>query len=202
MTKDEAIKLAIEAFKSMVSEGWLLHGPEGMDEAQTKCLNAAKAIEEALAKQEQGEPVAWIHEDERIGYRALEWQENALGYRGVWKKIPLYTTPQPKQEQGEPVAKKIAECLAVLRPTLVGKWPHEQALEELVSYTNQRRCENCSSLEKQNTELDSKLAEFEKQKEWVELSEDEWDKVLEDFPHIPDINDFKKIEARLKEMNS
>jgi hypothetical protein len=35
----------------------------------------------------------------------------------------------------EPVARKVAECLAVLRPALAGKFPHEQALEELVSYT-------------------------------------------------------------------
>lgn len=33
-----------------------------------------------------------------------------------------------------PKAKAIAECLAVLRPTVKGRFPHEQALEELVGY--------------------------------------------------------------------
>ncbi len=42
--------------------------------------------------------------------------------------------------QGEPVAlygrdKAIAECLAVLRPVVKRKFPHEQALEELAGYT-------------------------------------------------------------------
>lgn len=37
---------------------------------------------------------------------------------------------------------------------------------------------------------------------WVELTDEDWDEVLEDFPHIPDINDFKKIEAKLKEKNT
>ena len=38
----------------------------------------------------------------------------------------------------EPVvnAKAIAECLGVLRPLVKGKWPHEQALEELAGYTS------------------------------------------------------------------
>jgi len=40
------------------------------------------------------------------------------------------------------------------------------------------------------------------QRTWVELTDDDWDAVLEDFPHIPDINDFKKIEAKLKEKNT
>lgn len=37
-------------------------------------------------------------------------------------------------EQAEP-AQAISECLAVLRPMVKGKFPHEQALEELVGYT-------------------------------------------------------------------
>lgn len=52
-------------------------------------------VRHLLAQQsnEQVEPVAWIHEDQNMGYRALEWKRDALGYRGVWKKTPLYTHP-------------------------------------------------------------------------------------------------------------
>lgn len=39
-----------------------------------------------------------------------------------------------KTEQKQLKAKAIAECLAVLRPAVKGKFPHEQALEELVGY--------------------------------------------------------------------
>jgi hypothetical protein len=39
------------------------------------------------------------------------------------------------------------------------------------------------------------------QRTWVGLTDDDWDEVLEDFPHIPDINDFQKIEAKLKAKN-
>ena len=36
--------------------------------------------------------------------------------------------------QAEP-AQAISECIAVLRPMVKGKFPHEQALDELVGYT-------------------------------------------------------------------
>ena len=52
----EALKLALEALDAMANEGWLLCGPEGLDNAQTKCVEAITAIKEALA---QPEPVKW-----------------------------------------------------------------------------------------------------------------------------------------------
>jgi hypothetical protein len=51
MTKDEALKLAMEALDAMANEGWLLCGPEGLDNAQTKCIEAITAIKQALAQQ-------------------------------------------------------------------------------------------------------------------------------------------------------
>jgi len=59
--------------------------------------SAIKALEEALAKQEQGEPVAW-----------MVWGDNNVPSLTFTKPADkyvfdaLYTTPQPKQEQGEP----------------------------------------------------------------------------------------------------
>ena len=58
---------------------------------------------EALAKQEQGEPVA-IHQ-----YRSphcADWYDGIPDHHdghGPYEVRTLYTTPQPKQEQGEPV---------------------------------------------------------------------------------------------------
>jgi hypothetical protein len=53
---------------------------------------------------------------------------------GAYKAQESYPPAAPVQE---PVAnaKAIAECLAVLRPAVKGKWPHEHALEELACYT-------------------------------------------------------------------
>jgi len=48
------------------------------------------------------EPVAWYRDEDgiRIYYETKVWDDCT----------PLYTTPQPKQEQGEPVALKKGEC--------------------------------------------------------------------------------------------
>jgi len=84
----EAMKLALEALGLLVEE----RSSEAMDDG----YKAIKALEEALAKQEQGEPVVWFREEdeEKIYYATKAWDDC----------LPLYTTPQPKQEQGEPVA--------------------------------------------------------------------------------------------------
>jgi hypothetical protein len=79
----EAMKLALEAFKKLSDY------PHAFDE----CTNAIKALEEALAKQEQGEPDYWL------GYGLQAHTEKPFE-----DATPIYTTPQPKQEQGEPVA--------------------------------------------------------------------------------------------------
>jgi bacterioferritin-associated ferredoxin len=82
---------AITAGRQAIAEA---EKQEGQSNFCPQCEALARELK--AAKQEQGEPVAWIHEDEQIGYRSLEWKKNALGYRGVWKKIPLYTTPQQR----------------------------------------------------------------------------------------------------------
>jgi len=68
------------------------------------CSHAIKALEEALAKQEQGEPVAWVNLDDLYDLEAGEDGDVPYVVRGneqpknMPKSIPLYTTPQPAQK--------------------------------------------------------------------------------------------------------
>jgi hypothetical protein len=69
-----------------------------------RCNAYIKELEDALAKQEQDEPVAWMTIDSN-GEEYDIWYENPEGQLiEGWTYKPLYTTPQPKQEQGEPVS--------------------------------------------------------------------------------------------------
>jgi hypothetical protein len=81
----EAMTLALEA----------LEGSIAITMAKIDLRNKAiKALEEALAKQEQGKPVAWMsEEDECIFFDADK--PNPMDY-DFW--TPLYTTPQPAQK--------------------------------------------------------------------------------------------------------
>ena len=89
MTKDEALKLALEAFDSMIGRK-----PERVEQAIT-------AIKEALAQPEQ-EPVAWVSTTELLVMRG-----NALGGAKEWRislglvkqdgDVGLYTTPPQRK---------------------------------------------------------------------------------------------------------
>ena len=99
----EILKQALKSFEHIVNADWrkweeLASPEEFVRWAKSRANHTATSLRQAIAEAEKQEPVAWIHEDEKIGYKALEWKENVLGYRGVWKKIPLYTHPQPKRE--------------------------------------------------------------------------------------------------------
>jgi hypothetical protein len=115
MTKDESLKLALEAleklkrafFKSASTAEELAQGCDrGYEDYEAEfvepALKAITAIKQALAAPVQ-EPVAWIHVDAyQPSNRHLEWKENCKGYEGDWVKHPLYTTPpaaQPAQER-------------------------------------------------------------------------------------------------------
>jgi hypothetical protein len=83
-----AAKLALEALTATMST----HGfREHIEEAQDKAI---KALEEALAKQEQDEPVAWMHPDWPDGYSGFQSPVTTYMTNG-W--IPLYTTPQQRK---------------------------------------------------------------------------------------------------------
>jgi hypothetical protein len=86
----EAMKLALEALKQMQAkanfECWNLE----------ICDEAIKALEEALAKQEQGEPVAYIHRNEYNEYRLEPTDTFKVTDLPVGVEVMLYTTPQQR----------------------------------------------------------------------------------------------------------
>jgi len=91
----EAMKLALEALKEYCEHGAIFMP-----------FTAVKALEEALAKQEQGEPVACDNckkledELEHLRIKAELWKRDAI----VWKSAYDVEVGFREQEQGEPVA--------------------------------------------------------------------------------------------------
>jgi hypothetical protein len=83
---------ALDALEQMAKEGWLLHGPEGMDEAQTKCIQSLEALRARLAQPEQ-EPVAQVDYNERGN---ICW----LFGKQVPDKTLLYTAPPQREWHG------------------------------------------------------------------------------------------------------
>ena len=77
MTKDEALKLALEALKQI---------DEAMPFPVAKLAQAA--IKEALAQEQ--EPLAWISTGPA---RMIHWTADKPAYGDDW--VPLYTTPPP-----------------------------------------------------------------------------------------------------------
>ena len=85
MTKDEALKLALEALEADPLE--MVADVDGhMVFLKDKAITA---IKEALAQPEQ-EPVAWISTGPA---RMIHWTSDKPAYGDDW--VPLYTTPPP-----------------------------------------------------------------------------------------------------------
>jgi hypothetical protein len=84
----EAMKLALEALQS-------LSFPFGADTSKED--DAIRALSQAIAEAEKQEPVAWLFQDRT-------WTNIKAMADDHPPTVPVYTTPQPKQEQGEPVA--------------------------------------------------------------------------------------------------
>ena len=98
----EALKLALEALKS-ISEMFDYEG-NGF-----KLEYEIKALEEALAKQEQGEPVAIIHRNEYNEYRLEPHDNFDIKSIPFNVDVPLYTTPpQRKPLTGEQIERILA----------------------------------------------------------------------------------------------
>jgi hypothetical protein len=90
----------------------------------------------------------------------------------------------------EPVAnaKAIAECLAVLRPAVKGRFPHEQALEELAGYTTPPAAQRQSA-----------------RSAWVGLTDEELRQVWYDDAPVQGgtyIDKLRQVETKLKEKNT
>jgi hypothetical protein len=107
MTTDrELMQQALDALEQMAKEGWLLHGPEGMDEAQTKCIQSLEALRARLAQPEQ-EPVAQVDYNERGN---ICW----LFGKQVPDKTLLYTAPP--QSEWQNAALRLGEELSTVGP--------------------------------------------------------------------------------------
>ena len=85
----EAMKLALEALETELAVD-MTNGAEVGEAAELMC-EAIKALEEALAKQEQGELVAYLCEN-AVGHKYFRWKKPSSTY----KPIALYTTPQQR----------------------------------------------------------------------------------------------------------
>ena len=105
MTKDEAMKLALEALKDM-NCGWRYiresHGDlygVGWDRAQEKADEAIEALRQALEQPEQ-KPVAWMSDSPTKGNgKQLHWTK-AEAWRWSSNITPLYTAPPKREWQG------------------------------------------------------------------------------------------------------
>jgi len=104
----EAMKLALDALKQE-RENYRLYGDE--DGSPEYIHEAIKALEAALAKQEQDEPFGW-YDMEHGEIRDVEWNRQKPTYEGVWR--PLYTTPQ----QRKPLTDEDKEILEAVRREL------------------------------------------------------------------------------------
>jgi hypothetical protein len=119
----EAMTLALEALRNH-------SGNYKLSKAECVKYNAVeKALEEALAKQEQGEPVATIRTWRKGGDQHAELWEWELGLSRLSDgEHLLYTTPQSpqKQEQDESVAWQVNGSM-VLREDWIERlhWPFE-----------------------------------------------------------------------------
>ena len=105
MTKDEALKLALEALKYPINQS---HENFNVDMAELLAHRAITAIKEALAQPEQ-EPVAILHRYPSKCRMTVEYTDEITEVReGSW---PLYTTPpQRKPLSDEQIILIVAEC--------------------------------------------------------------------------------------------
>ena len=81
-SNEEAMRLALEALKKIL----IAHSEYGFT-----IKPVIKALEKALAKQEQGEPVAWYIREKDMLTRDANW---VAEYPDMCE--PLYTTPQQR----------------------------------------------------------------------------------------------------------
>jgi len=131
-----------------------------------------------LAKQKQGEPVAWLCQKDNGHFDVLTDQT-------CKKCFPVYTHPQPKQEQGEPVGFVVDRYnganTPASPPTPMVAWLNDNPKIGQIFYTTpQPKQDNtdldaiCQDLQEKTytqamriAELEAKLAEADKQDGWV-----------------------------------
>ena len=104
MTKDEALKLALEAL-----HGFIPYLPLN-DEAQCgRYDKAITAIKEALAQPEQ-KPVVWMYQNKSTHEVRFQKHMRSFVDHGAWYEVPLYSEPLANQEKtsGSPIKEALA----------------------------------------------------------------------------------------------
>jgi len=94
MTKDEALKLALEALETSMYP----------QQKQLQAITAIKSVKEALAKPEQ-EPVAWMNDSTPSGIFARHME----GAKNFGCTIPLYTTPPQRKPLTDEEVNKLVD---------------------------------------------------------------------------------------------
>jgi hypothetical protein len=123
MNKDEALRLALEALEE-IGLKW------------PNVLKAIDAVKEALETKD--EPVAWGMETDGLIYDVICPAEHDRE-EGEYT-IPLYTTPQPKLEQSEPVAWMTENKYLITQDENLAKKIKEQGDEPIIPlYTTPQR---------------------------------------------------------------
>lgn len=215
MSKDEALKLALEALENHC-------GNYKLDDAGGKRWNkAVAAIKEALAQDElcsSQEP--WMY---RI------WNDKDAQWRLTddcsWPAEPIYTTPpnpksQPEQEpvaiyragqaKGEPFHVGFFKALDADEVLLYTAPPAAQPEQEPVATTYKEVTDAMNLLlngdykQVQMAQLmaDAKLYTTPPQRPWVGLTEEEANLLWENTDDTDSWELIKKIEAKLKELNT
>jgi hypothetical protein len=130
----EHIAKAITALREALAKPdfWEGYVPEPDKRQQALDKKAENARELGLDYEPaQQEPVV-VFREIKVGEYVLRFWPSDNGWMcGITSEMMQALAEQPAQH---PKTKQISECLAVLRPTVKGKFPHEQALEELVGY--------------------------------------------------------------------
>lgn len=183
MTKDEALKLALEA----------LENAEYGDYDKEELNKAITIIKEALAQPEQ-EPVGWFGYDQGTSI----WFETN---KGEDNSVPLYTTPSQPEQEHFALKHRIAE----LEGAVIGLQAQLAQTERPVD------CERCNRLEEQAYDLVGKLRvaniklSMQPQRTWVGLTADELQPIADEYRILFGswVEDFARaIEAKLKEKNT
>ncbi len=121
LVSEELLQQVIEVIDDAVN-AW------GEREFPIKKVRTTQHTIRTALEQPAAEPFGWIKSSE------IESSARFGGPINLWRNqydcdVPVFTAPQAQHR-----STAIAECLQVLRPTVEGKFPQEQALEELVGY--------------------------------------------------------------------
>jgi hypothetical protein len=201
-------KLVAEAAASKEREEFAVHAVDiarraVAEERQALAKQALiKRAEEAFAasqQQEQGEPVAWFDSADNVFYTKED--AHKTGFAPI---RALYTTPQPKQEQGEPVA--VCEFCERERPVIYLPQPKQEQSAERVG-------ESVGFYDAENKDLRREIPMGEdgdwwqpvyttpQQRTWVGLTDED---IEQEFGFVDELlrDCVQRTEAKLKEKNT